>query len=698
MRRLVVFLFLFGAGNLFAESSCKISPTSVVRGQQLSLTFAEITGPATVNFQPVNSQKPTFADPALLTLDRTPKTYAVPIAPGLTLGNYLLSLTAADGKKHECGTLKIGLPQDWQPKLFQFNPGGTYKTAAIFVGEGTTETPTDTVSVSLRGSGFLIDMPEENRILLDGQVLPVKWDGCTQSWSEGSKESPVRRESVVHGQVISAERIDLCRIPAPKPAWFSAGVMTFAVAQGDLPPTQPWTFRVYNWSTSDVAVASVLIALTLSAFVLGLVNSLERNSAIPSKYNFMKVLFLDQETNTYSLSKFQFYLWTVAALFGYSYLAISRMIVQGLSWPDIPSGLPAIVGIGVGTALGSVAISTLRGPKGGGQEEPNLGDLVTTGGATAPDRVQMFVWTILGVGIFIVAVLGHDPGSIKELDPVPTGLLAMMGLSTAGYLGAKLVRKGGPVVNSISVTPPQSDDTLSKQGAAPPAAVPSFAAPLEAANNVMKSLTPQPPAGSALNAINTLGGAIRNLSSVKTVSDAQSVLPKLNEAAAEAERQAKAAVDAMLKDDSAMATAAEAAQKAAAAAQDLAASASSIVAAVATPSAAARPNFTRVIELRGRNLSNQATIEIERASLTSTMQLPNPDPKLERLPVVAIREPEDPNLAMMLKISIDPNQLTDSDLQLYKQWFGQPTSDAKKRTLVLTNPDGQKSEISFEVK
>src|SRR5207253_9840446 len=65
------------------------------------------------------------------------------------------------------------------------------------------------------------------------------------------------------------------------------------------------------------------------------------------------VLFLDGETETYSLSKLQFYLWTIAALFGYTYLVIGKMLVQGEAWPELPGNLPAIVGLGSGSAVGA---------------------------------------------------------------------------------------------------------------------------------------------------------------------------------------------------------------------------------------------------------------------------------------------------------------------------------------------------------
>src|SRR5262249_47688866 len=174
----------------------------------------------------------------------------------------------------------------------------------------------------------------------------------------------------------------------------------------------------------------------------------------------VKVLFLDPETDTYSLSKLQFYCWTAVALFGYAYLVISKMLVQGKPWPDIPGTLPGIVAIGAGTSVGAQFVTSVRGPKGSGTEQPSLGDFVTSGGVAAPQPVQMLVWTIFGVGAFCLAVVQHAPGAIVDLDAVPTGMLYMMGLSSVGYLGGKLARKPGPVINEISITPAESDEAV----------------------------------------------------------------------------------------------------------------------------------------------------------------------------------------------------------------------------------------------
>jgi hypothetical protein len=278
----------------------------------------------------------------------------------------------------------------------------------------------------------------------------------------------------------------------------------------------------------------------------------------------------------------------------------------------------------------------------------------------------------------------------------------MMGLSSAGYLGGKLARKAGPIINEISVTPQESDSSIGKATAGPPPGPPSFAQPLAQAQSEAKNLI-NPPAGNAQNAVNALSAGITAVSQVKTLANAQAAMTELNARVLDAEKEAKAAADAFATNSAPpdARRAAEIAQKAAGALHDLASAVSSALDATLPATSAQRPMFTRVIELRGRNLSNQATLEIDGIQLPFRMLAPNPDAKNERLPQVVVREPDDPNLAMILRLIIDPSQLEDPDFNLYKRWFGSPTATAtsgtKKQTFSLTNLDGQNSDVSFTV-
>jgi len=67
-----------------------------------------------------------------------------------------------------------------------------------------------------------------------------------------------------------------------------------------------------------------------------------------------------------------------------------------------------------------------------------------------------------------------------------------------------------------------------------------------------------------------------------------------------------------------------------------------------------------------------------------------------RQPEVVIREPDNSEMGRLIRLSIDPAQLEAPDFNRYKLWFGK-TNPETKLTFAVTNPDGQKAEISFTV-
>jgi hypothetical protein len=161
-------------------------------------------------------------------------------------------------------------------------------------------------------------------------------------------------------------------------------------------------------------------------------------------------LVLDKETATFSLSKFQLYLWTAAAIFGYLYLSIARGWVQGVwTFLDIPKNLPGIIFIGGGTTVIAQFITSGKGPKGAGETNPSYADFVSTGGVIVADRFQFFIWTLLGTLYFMWLVIISDPATIQGLPTVPDSFLQLMGISSLGYLGGKLARRPGPIIDDI---------------------------------------------------------------------------------------------------------------------------------------------------------------------------------------------------------------------------------------------------------
>jgi hypothetical protein len=131
---------------------------------------------------------------------------------------------------------------------------------------------------------------------------------------------------------------------------------------------------------------------------------------------------------------------------------LSRYLVQGhFELPEVPEGLPGIIGISAVTTAGSIGITAARGPKGAGTAEPSFSDLVSVGGVVSPERFQFLLWTLVAIFAFLAAALQLDPLQIDTLPKLPERLLELSGISAAGYLGGKLVRKPGPVISEVLI-------------------------------------------------------------------------------------------------------------------------------------------------------------------------------------------------------------------------------------------------------
>ena len=160
-------------------------------------------------------------------------------------------------------------------------------------------------------------------------------------------------------------------------------------------------------------------------------------------------LLIDGETDTYSLSKLQFLLWTLATIYGYIYLWIAHSWVQGLpGLPDIADQFPWGVGLSAGTAVASQISQRSVGTKGGGPLKPQLSDLISAGGVIALGRLQFFSWTVVAIWAYLASIIASDPSSVLTLPSIPPNLLLVSGVSSLAYLGARGVSAPGPVITS----------------------------------------------------------------------------------------------------------------------------------------------------------------------------------------------------------------------------------------------------------
>ncbi len=679
-------------GRAQDKSGCSFSVDQATRARGDPFTLSIANGPAAVgntavtlaarDGQAVRVERPTYAAANA----NVPAKVTGKIATSAALGSYMVDVEfegmpcSSSDPKQRLSVVPAGNPEI---HLEKFDPPHSYESRYVTFGNSATAdgqaglVKSRVTKLVLRGHGFQA-VPKDNVIFINSVPQNVIPGDCTTA---GAADKPVSRQIVA--QVVSDQEIDLCMVPVPE-----NGELRVQVALGDQ-MSEPQIFRVFKYGKTSVALMSGVIALALALLPLFLLSWVVHSYTISDQAYKLRLFLIDPETDTYSLSKLQFYLWTDAALFSYAYLFISRVLVQNGSWPDIPENLPGVIAVAAGTSISSQFITASKGSKGAGALQPSFADFITSGGVVAPDRVQMLLWTFLGVGAFIIAALGQSPGEIQTLPTVPERLLYLMGLSSAGYLGGKLARKAGPVINEISVSPTGPDDATMAAASSSAGEEPDFTEAIAAAQ-------PQPAgwgtptnqhAQAVLTAFADAVSAARAAQNTGEFGALLAVLPTLRQ---RAETEALAAAQ-DFSGQPALAQDAATAQAAAGALQEFCAAVTQAIAHSAAfnmREAMEIPRIARTITIRGSNLSAEALLQIDHADLPFRMLL-NSDGK--HLPEIIAREQSTPTFARVIQLSIDPANLEDSDLRQVHAWF----ATKGVHTFTLTNPDGQMAEMIF---
>lgn len=201
-----------------------------------------------------------------------------------------------------------------------------------------------------------------------------------------------------------------------------------------------------------LAAAGIFFAIAYVLFVL-VRRGLTSDAVDGKKPSPFASLFLDRETNSYSLSKFQVIAWTAVTVYSYVYLFLCRTLIQGdFRFPDVSQNLPQLFFISAGTTVVAAAITANVGSKGAGPIHPSAADFISTGGLVAGDRFQFFTWTLVGCIGYVYLVIKMNPETPNiALPDIPQNFLYLMGVSSAGYLGGKVVRKPGPIIKVLSI-------------------------------------------------------------------------------------------------------------------------------------------------------------------------------------------------------------------------------------------------------
>lgn len=346
----------------------------------------------------------------------------------LDAGRYYLTITSGTTTETVPGELRInptGVHLDY------LHPATAYR-----------EPKTGLFDFEVIGDGFSTQSVN-NHVLVEGQGDIIVSYGMNEKECQDKAEKPclwVENPQKMHVYGYKGE-------PYQGPLELRARV-------GSVTTQHKQSLILARMSAGGVFMAAIGIFLLLCLLIYRLVRSGVDKLVIDGKpVPPWAAFFLDRETNSYSLSKFQLFAFGFVFLFGYLYVFFCRWLVQ---WqfllPDIPSNLSAMLAISAGTTITAAGATNAKGNKGGGSMIPTFADFVSTGGLVVPERFQFFVWTVVACFGFIALLISQNPATIKEFPSFPDGLLYVMGVSSLGYLGGKVVRKAGPMIKNIAVS------------------------------------------------------------------------------------------------------------------------------------------------------------------------------------------------------------------------------------------------------
>ena len=287
---------------------------------------------------------------------------------------------------------------------------------------------------------------EDNDVIINGIPLGknARDDGpCNAA------ESPTQKLDKPCLAVVDSSQLRLFGVNA-QPYQGPIKIQVRAYEAVSQPPSPATLSRIKAGAVLPAAV--ILFALVSAALLYLVWKGMGRYKIGGEFYSPFKMFFLDKDTNTYSLSKLQLLAWTAAAAFGYIYLMTANLMIQWrFALPDLPDGLPLMLGISGGTTITAIGLNSHVGGKGSGPVSPTPADFIMTGGIVAAERLQYFIWTIIGIGGFLSLLLSADPSTLQKLPSLPENFLTIMGISSAAYLGGKAIRKPGPVIRTLSV-------------------------------------------------------------------------------------------------------------------------------------------------------------------------------------------------------------------------------------------------------
>ncbi len=191
-----------------------------------------------------------------------------------------------------------------------------------------------------------------------------------------------------------------------------------------------------------ISFTAIAIIMIMIVFILKKIHG-ENHSVC----ELCKMLLSDKNTNTYSLSKLQALSWTIVVVWSYVFLALGKGVLTGeAAIPDFNASLLGLLGISYGGLITAKGLGNTHPKNDLAANEQRLSDFFSENNEISLTRLQLFVFTFVGIGIYVFYSFNpyfFDTG----LPDIPNTLNGLFLVSQGGYIGGKLT--GATVVNYL---------------------------------------------------------------------------------------------------------------------------------------------------------------------------------------------------------------------------------------------------------
>lgn len=205
-------------------------------------------------------------------------------------------------------------------------------------------------------------------------------------------------------------------------------VLIQVVVNGRPSNYQSLTVIAPNWRLYTAILSIIIVILFMGSIAL-----LVRKANVRT---IIELILIDKATNTYSLSKFQAFTWTIVLIGSYFYLGVAQgLLLRNGVIPDFKTSLIVLMGISYGGLITANGLQAKKPKNEIRDKKPEWSNLISVGGSIDLSRLQLFGFTIVGILLYIYNLYTSNP--LAGLPDIPPTLLSLMGVSQTGYLGAK---------------------------------------------------------------------------------------------------------------------------------------------------------------------------------------------------------------------------------------------------------------------